>query len=109
MPDKKVTYKLTETCLGNPLDLEVSTEKFCIYCKHLSQPDFGDPDYPKGFAGCSRKAEVSLDDSCERWEPNTKVRYWLSKGCMEYNIDGWPRKPWYQVFDDGPDGEKGTR
>ena len=51
----------------------------------------------------------SFDESCEKWKPNKKVRFWLSKGYMEHNPEGWPRKPWYQVFDDGPDGEKKAR
>lgn len=113
MSDEKVTYKLTKTCLTNPLDLEVTTEKYCVYCKHLRDPNLRDPDYPKGVGECSNysspKSVVSFDDSCGQWEPNTKVRFWLSKGYMEHNLEGWPRKPWYQVFDDGPDGERGTR
>ena len=113
MPNSKVTYRLTLTCLGNPLDLEVSTEKYCVYCTHLRDPNLNDPTYPKGVGECANydndKSVVSFDDVCEHWIPNTKVRFWLSKGYMEHNLEGWPRKPWYELFDDGPDGEKGTR
>lgn len=108
MVGRLVRYRLTATCLDNPLDLEVATEKFCVYCAHLR-----DPAYPKGVGECSNygisKSVVSFDDICEHWTANTKVRFWLSKGYMENNLEGWPRRPWYQVFDDGPDGEKGTR
>ncbi|MFC2168027.1 hypothetical protein ACFLRW_03510 [Acidobacteriota bacterium] len=110
-PKKGVTYKLTKTSLSNPLNIEVTTEKYCVYCKHLSDPNLREPGYSKGAGYCTKnnKGEMGLDDSCENWEQNTKVRYWLSKGYMENNIEGWPRKPWYPVFDDGPDGKKGTR
>lgn len=110
---QSASYKLVKTCLGNPLELDVTTERLCVYCKHLRGPNLRDLDYPKGVGECSNysssKSVVSFDDSCELWEPNTKVRFWLSKGYMGHNLEGWPRKPWYQVFDDGPDGEKGTR
>jgi HEAT repeat protein len=111
---KGATYRLTQTCLGNPLDLEVTTEELCVYCKHLRDPNLRDPQYPKGVGECSNygrseKGVVSFDDTCSHWAPNTKVRFWLSKGYMEHNLEGWPRRPWYRVFDDGPDGEKGTR
>lgn len=106
-------YHLKKTCLGNPLDLKVRTERFCVYCKHLSDPNLRDRAHPKGIAECSNyksgKSVVNFNDTCDLWLPNFKVRYWLSKGYMLHNRDGWPRKPWYQVFDDGPDGEKGTR
>lgn len=108
------SYRLTKTSLGNPLILEVQTEKYCVYCKHLSEPNLQDLDYPKGAGECSnwglsgKKDLVSFDETCRHWKPNTKVRFWLSKGYMKHNREAWPRKPWYQVFDDGPDGEKGT-
>jgi len=106
-------YHLKETCLGNPLDLKVRTERFCVYCQYLSDPNLRDRTHPYGIAECSNyksgKSVVNLNDTCDLWLPNFKVRYWLSKGYMLHNRDGWPRKPWYQVFDDGPDGEKGTR
>lgn len=109
--DKKVTYKLTQTSLGNPLDIEVTTKKHCVYCKSITDINLQEPGYKKGAAYCTEgnKGEMGLDDSCKNWEPNTKVRFWLSKGYMMHNIEGWPKKPWYEVFDDGPDGEKGTR
>lgn len=111
--DERATYRLTETCLGNPLNIEVTTEKYCVYCKHLRDPNLRNPGYPKGVGECSNygssKSVVSFDDTCEYWQPNTKVRFWLSKGYMAHNLEGWPRRPWYQVFDDGPDGERGTR
>lgn len=108
------SYILIKTNLGNPLNLEVKTEKFCVYCEHLQEPNLRDPQYPKGVGECSNfnvsnKGVVSFDNTCGGWKANTKVRFWLSKGYMEHNQEGWPRKPWYQVFDDGPDGEKGTR
>jgi hypothetical protein len=82
---------------------------YCVYCKYLRDPSFTKT---IGIGECSNysseKSVVRFDDSCSLWEPNKKVRYWLSKGYMQHNMDGWPRKPWYQVFDDGPDGEKGT-
>jgi len=106
-------YRFRQTSLGNPLDLKVRTERICIYCTHLSDPNLRDPAHPRGIAECSNyssgKSVVAFDDTCELWAPNYKVRYWLSKGYMLHNQDGWPRTPWYQVFDDGPDGEKGTR
>ena len=106
-------YRLQRTSLNNLLDLEVKTEKYCVYCKHLRNPNLLHPDYSKGAGDCnnwghSGKDLVSFDETCIHWKPNTKVRFWLSKGYMEHNPEGWPRKPWYQVFDDGPDGEKGT-
>ena|SRR3989304_3722892 len=113
MATQKAQYKLTQTCLGNPLDLEVETEQFCVYCQSLIDPNFRDASYPKGVAECSNyessKSVVSLDDTCSLWAPNTKVRFWLSKGYMQHNLEGMPRSPWYQTFDDGPDGERGTR
>jgi len=109
---KMAKYILLKTSLGNPLYLEVKTEKLCVYCNYLMDPNLRDYDYPKGVGECSNyssgKNVVSFDDSCELWQPNTKVRFWLSKGYMEHNLEGWPRNPWYQLFDDGPDGEKGT-
>lgn len=106
-------YKLNQTCLGNPLVLIARTEKYCVYCMHLRDPNLHNPTYPKGAGECanygSGKSVVSFDDTCEHWNPNTKVRFWLSKGYVEHNLDGWPKKPWYQLFDDGPDGEEGTR
>jgi hypothetical protein len=109
----EVRYRLTATSLGNPLELEVSSRHYCVYCAHLSDPQFNDPRLPRGIAECSnfssQKSVVALDDSCELWEPNTRVRFWLSRGYMENNTEGWPRKPWYALFDDGPDGEAGTR
>jgi HEAT repeat protein len=103
-------YTLKKTCLDNPFKLEVKTEKHCVYCDRLSDPNLREPDYPKGAGYCSIKNDaVSFDDTCENWMPNARVRFWLSKGYMEHNLEGWPRVPWYQVFDDGPDGEKGTR
>ena len=105
-------YRFRQTSLGNPLDLKARTERICIYCTHLSDPNLRDPAHPRGIAECSNhssgKSVVAFDDKCELWAPNIKVRYWLSKGYMLHNQDGWPRTPWYQVFDDGPDGEKGT-
>lgn len=105
-------YRFTQTSLGNPLDLEVRTERICIYCTSLSDPNLRDPTQPRGIAECanhsSGQSVVNFDDTCELWAPNYKVRYWLSRGYMLHNQDGWPRTPWYQVFDDGPDGEKGT-
>ena len=107
------TYTLNKTCLGNPLDLEVETEQLCVYCQSLRDPSFGEINFPKGVGECSDygsdKSVVSLSDTCEDWEPNTMVRFWLSKGYMENNLEGWPRKPWYRTFDDGPDGKAGTR
>lgn len=106
---KFAIYHFTQTNLGNPLDLEVRTEMYCVYCKYLRDPSFTKS---IGIGECSNygseKSVVKFDDSCSLWEPNKKVRYWLSKGYMQHNKEGWPRKPWYQVFDDGPDGEKGT-
>jgi hypothetical protein len=105
-------YRFSETSLGNPLDLEAKTEKYCVYCRYLRDPNLRDAKYPKGVGECanygSGNSVVSFDDSCELWEPNTKVRFWISKGYMANNREGWPKSPWYQVFDDGPDGEKGT-
>lgn len=109
---KYAKYRFRQTSLGNPLDLKVRTERICIYCTHLSDPNLRDPAHPRGIAECSNhsseKSVVAFDDTCELWAPNIKVRYWVSKGYMLHNQDGWPRTPWYQVFDDGPDGEKGT-
>jgi hypothetical protein len=103
-------YTLIKTCLNNPLKLEVRTEKYCVYCNYLVDPNLHDPSYPKGVGECSLpKGVVSFDNTCENWIPNKNVRFWLSKGYMENNQEGWPREPWYQVYDDGPDGEKGTR
>ena len=44
-PDKQktVTYTLTETCLGNPIQLQVTTEQYCVYCDRFSEPEFRDP------------------------------------------------------------------
>jgi hypothetical protein len=114
-PQRKgtVTYTLTKTSLGNPLNLTVRTQKYCVYCSHLRDPNLRDSQRPRGVGECSNygsgKAVVDFDDTCEHWEPNSRVRFWLSKGYLEHNREGWPRKPWYQVFDDGPDGEQGTR
>ncbi|HEX04351.1 MAG TPA: hypothetical protein ENH10_04225 [Bacteroidetes bacterium] len=102
-------YRLAKTSLNNPLDLEVTTEKYCVYCKHLTDPNLRDSNYPKGVGDCLlQMKDASFDESCEKWRPNKKVRFWLSKGYMKHNREGWPKKPWYQVFDDGHDGEKGT-
>lgn len=62
-----------------------------------------------GIVQKETKAKWGWTTLVKTWEPNTKVRFWLSKGYMMHNIEGWPKKPWYEVFDDGPDGEKGTR
>jgi hypothetical protein len=113
MAGEKVSYKLTATSLDNPLDLDVETERLCVYCASLMDPNFSDPAYPKGVAECSNYGSnsgvVSLDHSCDLWQPNKKVRFWLSRGHMSNNLEGMPRKPWYETFDDGPDGIKGTR
>jgi hypothetical protein len=112
MSIEKVTYRIKQTCLGKPLNLEVTTEKFCVYCAHLRDPKIGGLRYRKGVGECanynSGKSVVRFNDSCEHWTQNSRVRFWLSKGYMEHNPEGWPKKPWYQLFDDGPDGEKGT-
>ena len=105
----KVTYTLSKTSLGNPISLEATTERYCVYCENLMDPNLLHPDYPEGVGECYFEAATSFNSTCEHWKPNEKIRYWLSKGYMEHNREGWPRKPWYQVFDDGPDGEKGTR
>ena len=106
-------YSFKETSLGNPLDLEARTEMYCIYCKSLRDPNLRDPANPDGIGECSNYGSgvsvARFKSSCELWEPNTKVRFWISKGYMQHNLEGWPRKPWYQVFDDGPDGKAGTR
>ncbi len=106
-------YSFKETCLGKPLELEARTEMYCVYCKYLRDPNLLDPDSPDGIGECSNyesgRDVTGFKGSCSLWEPNTKVRFWLSKGYMQHNREGWPREPWYQVFDDGPDGEKGTR
>lgn len=113
MSDEKITYRITKTCINNPIDLEATTEKYCVYCQYLIDVNLRDPDFPKGVGECmnygSPNSVVSFDDSCELWESTKTVNYWLSLGFMEHNLFGWPKKPWYQVFDDGPDGEKGTR
>jgi len=110
---KMSTYRLSKTSLGNPLDVEVTTERECVYCEHLRDQNLRDPGFPKGVGECSNydssKSVVGFDDSCTLWKSNSKVRFWLSKGYMRHNLEGWPITPWYQVFDDGPDGEKGTR
>jgi hypothetical protein len=112
-PMEKTKYTFSKTCLGNPLNLDVETEKYCIYCKSIGEPNFRDPSYPMGFAECknyeSSNATPALNKTCELWEENSKVRFWLSKGYMENNLEGLPKKPWYQLFDDGPDGIKGTK
>jgi hypothetical protein len=103
------TYILIKTCLGNPISLEVTTEEYCVYCKHMSDPNLRNPAYPNGVGECYFEAEADFKDTCEHWKPNEMVRFWLSKGYMENNPDGWPRQPWYQLFDDGPDGLTATR
>ncbi len=108
MEGQLAVYTLSQTCLGNPLSLSVKTEKLCVYCRHLQDPDLRAAEYPKGVGECYYGVH-SFDDTCEHWTPNIKVRFWLSKGYMEHNLEGWPRKPWYEVFDDGPDGEESTR
>ena len=111
-PDKenKVTYTLTETSLGNPISIQVTTQQYCVYCKHFTDPEFNDYAFPDGGGYCRVwNGAAGFKDSCKHWEPNTKVRYWLSSGYMLNNRSGYPKRPWYQVFDDGPDGEKGTR
>ncbi|MCJ7693936.1 MAG: HEAT repeat domain-containing protein [Anaerolineaceae bacterium] len=100
-------YTLMKTSLGNRMHLEVSTERWCVYCEELRDVDLLDPDYPLGVGECLYGVR-SFDDTCKYWKHNTKVRFWLSKGYMQNNLDGWPRRPWYRLFDDGPDGEKGT-
>ena len=110
-PDKEkmITYTVTETCLGNPISIQVRTEQYCVYCKHFSDPEFHDPAFPGGGGYCCRgNGGIGFKDSCKDWEPNTKVRYWLSKGYMQNNREGCPRSPWYKVFDDGPDGAEGA-
>ena len=49
MATQKAQYKLTQTCLGNPLDLEVETEQFCVYCQSLIDPNFRDASSRKGW------------------------------------------------------------
>jgi len=100
-------YTFMKTSLGNRMHLEVSTERLCVYCEELGNVDLVDPDYPQGVGKCAYGVH-SFDDSCEHWKHNTKMPYWLSKGYMQNNQEGWPRRPWYRLFDDGPDGEKAT-
>jgi hypothetical protein len=107
-PDKEgmVTYTLIETSLGNPMSLPVTTQQYCVYCERFSDPEFRDPAFPDGGGYCSSwNGAVSFKDSCNRWKPITKVRYWISKGYMTTKS----LRTWHQLFDDGPDGEKGTR
>jgi hypothetical protein len=110
-PDKtsKVSYTFSEGCLGSPISLQATTEQFCVYCSYFSDPEFHDPAFPKGGGFCGHwNGAVGFDDSCVHWEPNTQVKYWLSKGYMENTRSNYPRNPWYQVFDE-PDGERGAR
>ncbi len=103
-------YVIKETSLGKPLQLQVSTEQLCVYCTHFGDPEFRDPAFPKGGGYCgSRNGAVGFDQSCKKWAPTTKVKYWLSKGYMTNQHNGYPRTPWYKLFDDGPDGEAGAR
>lgn len=106
---ESASYRLQKTCLGNPLDLQVTTEKRCVYCASLRDPSFSDPEFPEGVGVCQLHGAVGFRRSCESWVPNKKVRFWLSKGDVQNNREGWPRRPWYVLFDDGPDGEAGTR
>lgn len=105
--DELEYYTFMKTSLGNRMSLEVSTERLCVYCEQLRNVDLLDPGYPKGVGECPYGVH-SFDDTCEHWKHNTNVRFWLSKGYMQNNQDGWPRRPWYRLFDDGPDGEKAT-
>lgn len=107
---KRISYTITETSLGKPLKLQVSTDQMCVYCRHFGDPEFGDPAFPKGGGYCSRRnGAIGFDQSCKDWAPTSKVKYWLSKGYMANNHNGYPKNPWYQVFDDGPDGAAGAR
>jgi hypothetical protein len=104
------SYLLTKTSLDNPLRLQVSTEQQCFYCTHFGDPEFRDSAFPKGGGYCgSRNGAIGFDQSCKDWAPTTKVKYWLSRGYMANNHNGYPRSPWYKVFDDGPDGAAGAR
>ena len=78
--ENKKTYTLTKTCLGNPISLEVTTERYCVYCQRLKGPNLRHQGYPKGVGECYFEAEASFGDTCDHWKPNDKVRFWLSKG-----------------------------
>jgi len=107
---KRATYVITETSLGNPISLQVSTEQFCVYCAHFGDPEFRDPAFPKSGGYCGRRnGAMGFDQSCKDWAPTSKVKYWLSKGYLANNHNGYPRNPWYSLFDDGPDGAAGAR
>jgi hypothetical protein len=75
----------------------------------LKDPNLRHPKYPKGGGYCYFQSETSFDNTCDEWKPNEMVRFWLSKGYMQNNPDGWPKKPWYALFDDGADGLAATR
>jgi len=108
--NKRTPYTITETSLGNPIALSVSTEQLCVYCRHFGDPEFRDPAFPKGGGYCGlRNGAIGFDQSCKDWEPTSKVKYWLSRGYMANNHNGYPRNPWYTSFDDGPDGAAGAR
>ena len=107
---KLTSFSISETSLGNPLQLQVSTEQLCVYCTHFGDPEFRDPAFPKGGGYCGlRNGAIGFDQSCKDWAAITKVKYWLSKGYLENNHNGYPRSPWYKLFDDGPDGASGAR
>jgi hypothetical protein len=100
--ETKVTYTLTEGSNSSSVSIEAATEQYCVYCKHFGDPEFRDPAFPGGGGYCDRwNGAIGMKDSCLHFEPNTKVRYWLSKGYMLGNRSGYPTTPSYQVFDDG--------
>lgn len=99
-------YVLTETSLGNPMTLRVSTPQHCVYCERFSDPEFRDRAFPRGGGYCGAwNGAVGIDDSCKHWSPSTSVRWWLSKGYMASKGISTP----YQLFDDGADGARGAR
>jgi hypothetical protein len=104
---ERVSYTFERSCLGNDYMTQAVSERYCVYCKHFSDPEFRDPAFPDGGGHCdSWNGAIGFNDSCIRWRHAESVRWWLSKRYMARHKDKYPTPSWYRVFDDGPDGDK---